>query len=147
MAGQLKQDIEREFGPDQKFLMVGFSMGGLIARCYLQDMGGAERCDAFATISTPHNGTEMAKLHWGRGAAEMRPGSVFLSELKDGEDRLGEMTVLSYRTPMDLVVVPPTSSVWERAENIEIPCPLHPLMTFSPRLRKDLLGNFDFPED
>lgn len=146
MALQLKKAIDTTFGADQRFTVIAFSMGGLISRSYLQDLGGAKRCDAFFTISTPHHGTEMARIHPGRGAAEMVPGSVFLSELENGVDRLGDMKVVSYRTPMDLVIVPTESSVWERAENLEIPCPLHPLMTFSPRVRSDLLRRFSYPD-
>lgn len=144
LAVQLRQRIEDEFGESQRFLMVAFSMGGLVSRAYLQDLGGAARCDGLVTISTPHHGTKMAVLHYGQGAAEMRPGSEFLRGLAAGEGRLGSMPLVSYRTRMDMVIVPSESSVWERAENVEVPCPLHPLMTCSPSLRKDLLGRFEF---
>jgi triacylglycerol lipase len=36
--------------------------------------------------------------------------------------------VTSYRTPMDLIILPARNSVWERAENLEFPVLLHPLM-------------------
>jgi hypothetical protein len=35
--------------------------------------------------------------------------------------------------------------IWDRAENLSIPCPLHPLMTFSPRVRNDILGRLATP--
>lgn len=144
LARQLKEEIERAFGPRQRFVLVGFSMGGLVSRAYLQDFGGAARCDGLVTISTPHHGTAMAALHYGKGAAEMRRGSDFLSGLAAGQGRLGKMPVVSYRTRFDLVVVPNRNSVWERADNVEIPCPLHPLMTCWPSVRADVLARF-FP--
>ena len=48
---------------------------------------------------------------------------------KQSEGRLGRMPVTSFRTPYDLVIVPSTSSVWDRAENAEFPVLAHPLMT------------------
>lgn len=146
LALQLRKEIDASFAPDQRFVLVGFSMGGLVSRLYLQDLGGAARCDGLITISTPHHGTEMAQLHYGQGAAEMRPESVFLHELKLGEHELGGIPIVSYRTPFDAVIVPSKSSVWERADNVEIPCPLHPMMTWSRKLRQDLLGRFSYPE-
>lgn len=140
MAAQLKREIDARFGPDERLVVIGFSMGGLISRHYLQELGGAKRCDAFFTISSPHHGTEMAHLFYGEGARQMRPGSGFLRQLAKTEDRLGDIPVVSYRTPADLIILPSTSSRWDRAENLSIPCPLHPLMTFSPRVRKDILG-------
>lgn len=145
LAEQLRREVDEAFGPDRRFVLISFSMGGLVSRVYLQDLGGAERCESFITISTPHHGTEMAHLHYGKGAAEMRPGSVFLSELEVGEDRLAGMPIVSYRTPYDLVIVPATSSEWQLAENVEIPCPLHPMMTASRKVRSDILRRFQYP--
>jgi triacylglycerol lipase len=145
LAFQLRKEIDGTFGPDQHFVLIAFSMGGLVSRLYLQDLGGAARCDTLITISTPHHGTEMAKFHYGQGAAEMRPNSVFLHELRLGETILGEMPIISYRTPFDAVIVPCESSLWDRAENIEIPCPLHPMMTRSRKLRRDILRRFSYP--
>ena len=145
LARQLKQEIEDTFGPDQEFLMLGFSMGGLVGRLYLQDMGGAERCQTFITVSSPHHGTEMAHLHPGKGAAEMRPGSVFLSDLEKNAVKLRDIPVISYHTPHDLVIVPFESSIWSLAENVEIHCPLHGLMCQTPSLLEDVLGRFGYP--
>lgn len=146
LAQQLKAEIDREFGPDQEFLLVGFSMGGLVSRTYLQHLGGAPRCVGFATISTPHHGTEMARFHYGKGAAQMRPDSVFLHDLNHDPVALSGIPMVSYRTPLDAVIVPSESSVWELADNVSVPAPLHPLMTFSPTVRKDLLARFRYPD-
>jgi len=139
MAEQLRREIEQRFG-NERVVVIGFSMGGLISRYYLQELGGAKRCDGFFTISTPHHGTKMAQLFYGEGARQMRPGSEFLERLEATENQLGNMPVVSYRTPADLVIRPTASSEWDRAENLSIPCPLHPMMTFSPRVRQDILA-------
>lgn len=145
MAEQLKSEIDARFGPHERLVLIGFSMGGLVSRYYLQELGGAERCDGFFTISSPHHGTGTAHLFYGEGARQMRPDSDFLKQLAETEERLGDMPVVSYHTPADLIILPPTNSVWKRAENLSIPCPLHPLMTFSPEVRRDILSRLATP--
>jgi len=131
LAIQLKAEINGSFGPREHFSIVAFSMGGLVSRYYLQELEGAKRCDRFVTLATPHHGTKVAYLYGGEGARQMRPGSEFLARLQQTENRLGNMPVTSFRTPFDLIIVPTTSSVWERAENAEFPVIAHPLMTRS----------------
>ena len=138
LAESLKEGIDREFGPDERFAMVGFSMGGLVSRYYLQNLGGAERCDAFITVSSPHHGTNMAYAYPGKGARQMRPGSPFLKNLEETEHRLGDIPVVSHRTPMDLIILPTESSVWDRAENLSHPVILHPLMLYSKPVLDDI---------
>ena len=138
LAVGLKRDIDRELGPDSRFAMVSFSMGGIVSRYYLQELGGAARCDSLITISSPHHGTRTAWLYPTQGAAEMRPGSPFLAKLNASQDRLGSMPVTSYRTRLDLVILPTSSSVWDRAENLEYPVALHPLMLSSRRVLGDI---------
>jgi triacylglycerol lipase len=145
LARQLKREIDTRFGPKGRIVLVGFSMGGLVSRYYLQELGGAKRCDGFFTISTPHHGTAMAHLCYGEGAKQMRCDSPWLARLALTEDRLGRMPVVSYRTPADLIIIPSCSSDWARAENISVPCPLHPMMTASPKVRKDILSRLKTP--
>ncbi len=138
LALHLKLDIDAKFGPKQPISIVAFSMGGLVSRQYLQNLGGAARCEHLITVSSPHNGTNAAWIYPTLGAEEMRPGSRFLADLHATQDRLGKMPVASYRTPMDLVILPPASSIWDRAENLEYSVILHPLMLTSRRVLTDI---------
>ena len=138
LAARLKEDIDQHFGAREPINIVAFSMGGLVTRYYLQDLGGAKRCSQLITISSPHNGTKAAWLYPSKGAQQMRPGSPFLENLQSTEKQLGNMPVTSYRTPMDLIILPPTSSVWERADNQEYPILMHPLMISSKRIINDI---------
>jgi triacylglycerol lipase len=146
LAKQLKSEIDEAFGPDQSFLLIGFSMGGIVSRCYLQDLGGHERCDAFVTISSPHQGTNTAALHPGEGTKQMRPGSALLKHLRETEDVLGDIPLLTYRTPMDLVILPTQNAIWDRADNVLVSVPLHALMSDSDEVRADLIPRFTFPK-
>lgn len=138
LALQLKEQIESELGQDKKFSIVSYSMGGLISRYYLQNLDGASRCQQLITVSTPHHGTWTAKFYPGKGARQMRRGSEFLKALEQTSDQLGEMPITSYRTPMDLIILPTTSSIWKRAENRKYYALLHPLMLNIPSVLSDI---------
>lgn len=138
LAEILKQDIDSAFGPDQPFSIVAFSMGGLVSRYYLQNLGGAARCEKLFTVSTPHHGTRTARLYPSKGAKQMRRGSRFLADLKKSESNLGKIPVVSYRTPMDLIILPTSSSIWDRAVNLKYHIALHPMMLSSQSVLTDL---------
>lgn len=138
LAARLKQDIDKAFGPDRKIIVIGFSMGGLVTRYYLQNLGGADRCATFMTISSPHHGTAVAYTYPSKGVIQMRPGSEFLIGLEETENRLAKIPLVSYRTPMDLIILPTDSSVWDRADNISVNVPLHPLMLRSETVLADI---------
>lgn len=142
LAEDLKADIDAEFGPSDRFAMVAFSMGGLVSRYYLQNLGGAERCETFITVSSPHHGTKTAYIYPGKGTRQMRPGSDFLAGLGETEDRLGDIPIVSYRTPMDLIILPAHSSVWDRAENHSYSVVLHPLMLHTNSVLDDIEKRF-----
>ncbi len=146
LAESLKEGIDQEFGPDEKFALVAFSMGGLVSRYYLQHLGGAERCEEFITISTPHHGTKAAYTYPGKGALQMRPGSEFLQDLEKSETALGTIPATSYRTPMDLIILPPASSVWDRAENRSYNVILHPFMLQTKAVLDDIERRFTLGE-
>lgn len=138
IAQGLKRDIEAACGPDEEIDIVGFSMGGLVSRYYLQELGGAKRCRNLITIASPHHGTQTAWLYPSKGAIQMRPGSEFLSSLKASEPELGKIPVVSYRTRLDLVILPSTNSIWERADNVEHPSLLHPFLLTNPVVMRDI---------
>lgn len=138
LAHNLKRDIDNRFGADSRISVIAFSMGGIISRYYLQELGGAERCDMLVTLASPHNGTVAAWCYPTLGAGEMRPDSDFLRHLDETEHRLGSMPVVSYRTRFDLIILPSSSSIWNRAENIEVPVLLHPLMLSCNRIIRDI---------
>ena len=142
LAENLKQDIDREFGETDPIAIVAFSMGGLVSRYYLQNLGGAERCEEFITISTPHHGTKVAYTFPTKGAHQMRPGSLFLQNLEETEDNLGDMPIVSYRTPLDLIILPTNSSVWDRAENRSHHVALHPMMLHTRSVLDDIERRF-----
>jgi len=62
--------------------VVGHSLGGLIARYYVQRLGGDLRVRTLVTLGTPHSGTRVVPLANAHPIVrQMRPGSELLKEL------------------------------------------------------------------
>ncbi|QLJ05350.1 alpha/beta fold hydrolase [Streptomyces sp. NEAU-sy36] len=63
--------------------IVGHSLGGLIARYYVQCLGGDLRVRTLVTLGTPHAGTRVAPLLADAHpiVRQMRPGSAVIEEL------------------------------------------------------------------
>ncbi|MCU1590242.1 MAG: Alpha/beta hydrolase fold [Frankiales bacterium] len=61
--------------------VVGHSLGGVVARYYVQRMGGDARVHTLCTLGTPHAGTHAAKLWPGGVVRQLRPGSELMQEL------------------------------------------------------------------
>ena len=139
LALKLKYEIDNRFGEDDPIDVLGFSMGGIVARYYLQKLGGYNRTKRFFTVSSPHHGSYLAYFYPGKGAMDLRPNSWLLRCLQANEDRYRDMQVYSFWTPFDLMIVPPSSSVWPIAENKQFRSPLHILMLFN-RSLADYIG-------
>jgi triacylglycerol lipase len=112
--------------------LVGFSMGAIVARHYLQALGGARSTRAFFSIAGPHGGTLNAYLHSGKGVRQMRPGSAFLRDLAAGTSALRGLPVFTYRTPFDLMVVPSGSSRIASSSDRVVWCPFHSMLPSYP---------------
>lgn len=132
MARQLAAFADASFPRGQKFDLVAFSMGGLVSRYYLQKLGGRAHVRRFVTISTPNHGTIWAWLSGRSGVKEMRPGSAMLRELNGEADQLRPLDYTSIYTPLDLTILPASSSRMAVARNVIAWCPLHPLMVCMP---------------
>ena len=61
--------------------LVAHSMGGLVARFYLQQLGGARRVDRLITLGTPHGGTHAANFIPSALVRQLLPGGPFLEHL------------------------------------------------------------------
>ena len=140
LARKLADYIEAQLPYSTRFAMVGFSMGCLISRTYLQQLGGASRACAFFAISGPHQGSWLAYGYPGQGCREMRRGSAFLQQLAQSVDALGPLPLFAYRTPFDLMVLPSRSAHWPQAHNKVVPTLLHRGMVSSKVVAEDIIG-------
>ena len=141
LAEQLKAHIDAETkGADNPIFLVGFSMGGLVSRYYLQELEGHRKTKAFFSIAAPHHGSLMAYLSGNRGAQQMRPGSGFLQALEQSSTLLNDTPCYSYWTPFDLMILPASSSIWDQAENVKTYVLCHPLMVKNSWLINDIMA-------
>ena len=133
LALQLRAFLDQNLSPREPFDLVGFSMGGLVSRYYVQRLGGMERVGRLITISTPHKGSYWAYTVANKGSRQMRPGSDFLKELNRDAVILERVKFASIWTPLDLMIVPAWSSRLGVGEEFRIPVTLHPWMLRSRR--------------
>jgi pimeloyl-ACP methyl ester carboxylesterase len=65
----------------ERIHVVGHSMGGLLARYYVQRLGGDDRVHTLVTLGTPHAGTGWARVVPHRLFRQLCPGSDVVAEL------------------------------------------------------------------
>ncbi|MCR3750096.1 Triacylglycerol esterase/lipase EstA, alpha/beta hydrolase fold [Lentzea californiensis] len=95
--------------------LVAHSQGGLVARRYLKNEGGAGEVANLVNLSTPHYGTVAADIadFFGGGdclriaaCQQMKVGSDFLSSLNAGDDTVGAVRYTNLYTRFDALVRP-----------------------------------------
>jgi triacylglycerol esterase/lipase EstA (alpha/beta hydrolase family) len=87
----------------EKVDIVAHSLGGVVARYYIERLGGARRVARLITIASPHRGTVLGRLGLVPSARELVAGSPLLDDL--GTPRAG----VAY------------TSIWSRADNVVVP--------------------------
>jgi pimeloyl-ACP methyl ester carboxylesterase len=67
----------------ERIHVIGHSMGGLIARYYVQRLGGDSRVHTLVTLGTPHRGTRAARLFPRGVCQQLTPTSDVIAELAE----------------------------------------------------------------
>jgi pimeloyl-ACP methyl ester carboxylesterase len=75
LAQSLRDQLTAAIGPDRQVAIVAHSLGGLIARSFMQEFGGQARVGLLISLATPHHGTRVADNADGDGT------DTFLSAL------------------------------------------------------------------
>jgi triacylglycerol lipase len=107
-----------------RVILVGHSMGGLVARACVR-ANGLDRIARVITIGTPHAGTGLARFGLGENSRQMRRHvhgtdggcSEWLAELAASEVP-GRMPLVSIYSRHDNIVVPHGSALVDGAKNI-----------------------------
>ena len=109
LASRLDQHIQERFGSDTMVDLLGFSMGGVIGRIWLQELGGVQRTRRFFSVGSPQQGTLAAQLMPRpllAGAADMKVGSRLLRQLNGQPKALAGIECCSFFCRWDLMVCP-----------------------------------------
>ncbi len=86
--------------------MVGHSLGGLIARYYIQRLGGDARVRTLVTLGTPHGGTRVAPLMSAHPLVrQMRPDSDVIAELAEPAPHCATHFI-AFWSDLDQIMVP-----------------------------------------
>jgi triacylglycerol lipase len=107
--------------------VIGYSAGGVVARLWVREHGGAALARRVITLASPHHGTEIAGL-----ADSLLPGacpiacqqlavdSPLLVALNAGDETPAGPTFVSIWTTQDDVVIPPDSASLSGALDITV---------------------------
>ncbi len=137
LAKQVDDYISNTFPAEQPIDLLGFSMGGVVTRYYLQRLGGIKRVQRYISMSAPNNGTLMAYTLPLTGVQQMCPNSEFLRDLnKDHQKILNQIKVTVMWTPYDLMIVPPNSSQMGVGIEQQFPVLFHAWMVDDKRVLK-----------
>ncbi|WP_392672149.1 esterase/lipase family protein [Streptomyces sp. LN785] len=120
----------------QEVDIVGHSLGGLIARYYVQRLGGDRRVRTLVTLGTPHGGTAVAPMASAHPIVrQMRSGSAPIEELRRPAPGCRTRFV-SFWSELDQVIVPVEAACIEHpdldAQNVRVSgighlaLPVHP---------------------
>ena len=135
LAERLAEQIEARFGRQQPIDVLGFSMGGLIARTWIQLGGGQGRVRRLITVGSPHRGTLLAQP-WPRplltGIADMKIGSRLLRRLNRDLSGLAGLECLSYWCLLDAMVIPSWRGVLPVGKAVRLPVRDHKHLILHP---------------
>ena len=114
--GRYVEDVRKVSGSGRVHV-VGHSLGGVIARWYLEQLGGHKTVDTCVTIGTPHHGTYAAYLGMGQAAKDMRPGSDVCKTLETGMRKRHTKYVNLY-SDLDVLLLPPDTAILPDRPNV-----------------------------
>ena len=146
LAELLGSHIEAAFASEQPLDLLGFSMGGVIVRSWIQLLGGHRRARRFHCVGSPQRGTWAAQP-WPRcilrGIGDMKRGSALLRRLDADLSTLEPVNCRSYYCHTDLTVVPGWQAHLPIGPAIAMPVLTHRQLITDPRalriLSRDLL--------
>ena len=108
-AELLGSHIEAAFGLEQPIDLLGFSIGGVIARAWIQLLGGQRRTRRFTSVGSPQQGTLTAQPWPGRllaGIADLKSGSPLLTELNGNPLTLAGKECFGFYSTIERAVLP-----------------------------------------
>ncbi len=121
--------------------LVGFSMGSLVSRYWIQRQDGRQLVRRFVSIAGPQRGTLTAYASRLAGIRDMRPQSQLLRELGEQQEVWGDVELHCLWTPFDLTIIPGRSGVLPGARSVRrFPVLLHRQMVRDRRVIDAVVG-------
>lgn len=124
--------------------IIAHSMGGVVARYFVQCLGGDGLVRNLITLGSPHQGTVVSKLSVLPHIREMSPGTNTMNELNAlAPPRFTQVTSIS--GGLDLVMIPKSSTHWPGVRNIHLKKVGHAGLLFSKRVFQIILSHLSDP--
>jgi pimeloyl-ACP methyl ester carboxylesterase len=144
LALHLKRELDTAVGGG-RIDVVAHSLGGLVARCYLQLLGGARRVDRLITLGTPHHGTYAANFIPSTLVRQLLPESPFLQHLnaQTPPDGLQAISIVAGR---DLLIQPVASACCPFGESIHFDDFGHVELLFRPEVFAEIATHLRAPK-
>ena len=108
-AAELAAHIDAAYPGQAPLNLLGFSIGGVIARTWIQRLGGHRRTRRFISLGSPQQGNLTAQPWPGqifKGLAVLKWDSALLRELNSNSELLESVDCHSFYSALDLAVLP-----------------------------------------
>lgn len=111
--------------PSARVDVVAHSMGGIVARCALEDPATARRVSSLVTLGTPHGGTYAARYAATHHTLALRPDSPLIRRLAAQTPWRLPTRLVCFGSSADVLLLPATTAFVAGAENHELPSVTH----------------------
>ncbi len=142
-------EIRRVTGAE-KVHVIGHSMGGVLLRYFVQELGGHRFVDTAVTIASPHEGTLMAKAGVGASARDMRPGSKVMRRLAASIHRAAGVRWVAFYSNLDVLIQPAASAMLRHpalhATNILVKDQGHLTIMMAPIVARSVVAQLEAAE-
>ena len=137
-AEQLALYIKANIPAGQSINLIGFSMGGIVTRYFIQYLNQEYRIKHLITIASPHHGTVLAHLLNIKSCQQLRPKSDFLNALNTDYEKLKDIKVTSIWAHYDSMIIPNNSSRLQLGNEIILPYGIHFIMPMTKVVIKEV---------
>ncbi|HEU4406445.1 MAG TPA: hypothetical protein VFS43_14365 [Polyangiaceae bacterium] len=133
LARQLRSECQR-IPEGARLHLVGHSLGGVVARYYVQECGGRRRVRQTISLGSPFHGTTIARYLPPTLEGNLSPDSALLAQLRDPARAAPEVPHLSVVAADDLFVRPAMSAAFPTGEVEVLDEVGHNGLLFDPRV-------------
>lgn len=126
----------------KKVDIVAHSMGGIVARYYVQQLGGEKSVRHLITIATPHQGIPWARYSVFPGIRELAPDHPTLTALNQAPLPTQTQSI-AISGEMDVIMRPAGCDFWPGVRNIRLRDVGHAGLLFSERVIQILVSHLN----
>ena len=151
LATQLGERVEllRAVTGADRVHVIGHSLGGILLRWYVQELGGDKTIGTAITVASPHEGTTAARFGFGPIARQLQPGSSIMRRIAEGA-RATSVRWIAYYSNIDMLVQPASSAMIQAAElratNVIAKDQGHLSIMLSPAVTRSIVAQLEVAE-